>query len=159
MKIICHRGLWKTQKQQNQLDACLKAAKEFDGLEIDLKNRNGQIVLSHDPITSKESPIELVDLLKELKKIKVEPMIAFNIKEDGLGPNLKTIIDRFKCRDYFCFDLSRPEELKYQSIGLKVFQRFGDNDPWQKNHSFSEGLVIDVYSPENLAKILKKLKW
>jgi hypothetical protein len=153
MKIICHRGYWKKKSEQNQLEACLKAASLFDGLEIDLKNKDGEIVLSHDPLSKKQTYTNLEEILKKSP----DTFFAFNIKEDGLSHSLKKLITKYKITKYTCFDLSRPEFLKYQDSKLKVYHRFGDQDLLPPP-SKCEGIVLDVFKQKNFNRVLNKLK-
>jgi glycerophosphoryl diester phosphodiesterase len=152
MKIICHRGLWTKKIEQNSLKACLEGAKLFDGIEVDLKNQNGKIVLSHDPITKNNHAVSLESLFKKTPKT----FFALNIKEDGLGRELRKLISRHKINNYMCFDLSFPESLQFQKEQLRVFPRMGDMDP--KLKVFPKGLVIDVFDQTNYSQVLRSLK-
>lgn len=154
MKIICHRGLWKGKTElQNSKRACLEGLKLFDGIEIDLKNKNGKIILSHDPILSNKRYLELSVLFKENK----DSFYALNIKEDGLGPKLKELITKYNIKNYMCFDLSSPEEYCYLQLGLKVFKRFGDQDFINISQQKTRGLVFDIFNNRNQLNYLKKL--
>jgi hypothetical protein len=152
MKIICHRGLWSKSSEHNSLKACLEGAKYYDGIEVDLKNHNGKIVLSHNPLAKNQQAVQLESLLRKTPKT----FFAFNIKEDGLGPELRKLISRHKIKNYMCFDLSLPESLQYQKEQLKIFSRVGDLDP--KPKVYPKGLVIDVFTQSNFTQILRTLK-
>ena len=151
MKIICHRGLWKTKKEQNSFKACAQGNDLFDGIEIDLKNQNGKIVLSHDPLNAKQSPA----LLELVFKTNPTAFYALNIKEDGLGPELLRLINKYKIKHYMCFDLSKPEELKYRKLKLSIFERAGDKDgfPLDSNN----GMIVDIFDQKNLNWTLEQL--
>ena len=48
MEIIAHRGFWKKKVDQNT-QASFKMAIEYGyGIETDIRDQNGQIVISHD---------------------------------------------------------------------------------------------------------------
>lgn len=151
MKIICHRGLWTSKKSQNSLKACDKGMKHFAGIEIDLKNKNGEIVLSHDPLTKKQD----APLLAEVFKQNPNSFFAMNIKEDGLSAELHKLIKKYKIKNYMCFDLSVPEKQQYLKKNLKVFERMGDIDPAPVSKG---GLVLDVFELKNWSKTLAQLK-
>ena len=151
MKIICHRGLWKKKVQQNEKYACVMGQKMFDGIEIDLKNHAGEIVLSHDPINNGQTLTRLEDLFKENQF----SFYALNIKEDGLGPKLKKLIIKHKIKNYMCFDLSRPEWLTYRNLNLKSFDRFGDEDPLPTH--IDQGLVLDIFNQRSYIKVITHL--
>ena len=152
MKIICHRGLWSKRSEHNSLKACLDGAKYYDGIEIDLKNQSGKIVLSHDPLAKNQKAISLESLFKKAPKT----FFALNIKEDGLGPELKKLISRYNIKNYMCFDLSLPESLQYEKEQLRIFYRVGDVDP--KFKVYPKSLVIDVFTQSNFSRILRSLK-
>jgi glycerophosphoryl diester phosphodiesterase len=151
VKIICHRGYWKKTSDQNSLPSCLLGLDKFDGIEIDLKNNRGEIVLSHDPLAPKQRPIALRDIFAKNTK----GFYALNIKEDGLGPGLKDLISRYGISNYMCFDLSSPEEVKYRSLGLTAFKRFGDHDPLPK--AIKSGIVVDVFNEQKYSSIINQL--
>jgi hypothetical protein len=151
MKIICHRGLWKKKVQQNGKHACVMGQKIFDGIEIDLKNYAGDIVLSHDPIKKGQTLTRLEDLFKESSL----SFYALNIKEDGLGPQLKKLIIKYKIKNYMCFDLSRPEWVTYRSLNLQSFDRFGDQDPLPP--IIDQGLVVDIFNQRSYTKVFTHL--
>lgn len=152
MKIVCHRGHWSRKDEQNKLKACLRALQFFDGVEVDLKNKNGKIVLSHDPLKSNQETSSLEALFKK----KSPGLYALNIKEDGLGLELRKLISKYQIQNYACFDLSRPEYLKYKELGLRVYDRFGDQDVLPEN-SKPDGIIFDTFHAEKFPRFLKKL--
>jgi glycerophosphoryl diester phosphodiesterase len=153
MQIICHRGLWEKKSEQNGNQACLQAALQYDGMEIDLKNLNGKIVLSHDPIVQDHSYTSLESVLKKSP----DTFYALNIKEDGLSSELNRLINKYKIKSYMCFDLSGPEIVKYKEQNLVTFDRFGDQD-LLPSHRKIQGVVLDVFKSRNFSKIIKQLK-
>lgn len=152
MKIICHRGFWSKRSQQNSLKACLDGAKNFDGIEVDLKNQNGKIVLSHDPITKNSQTISLSELFKKTPNT----FFALNIKEDGLGPELRKLISKHKIDNYMCFDLSFPESLQFNKEQLRVFSRIGDLE--QRPTKCPKALVVDVFNQTKYSHVLRSLQ-
>jgi glycerophosphoryl diester phosphodiesterase len=152
MDIICHRGNWMKAPPQNSL-AALRASADFSGIEIDLKNLHGEIVISHDPIINSQSALPT---LSEMLKVNPSIFFALNIKEDGLAPALKKTLDP-ETR-YMCFDLSSPELMKYKAAGLKVFERFGDFDRLPDNLHNCAGLVVDVFGEKNWNPVLENLR-
>ena len=152
MNIICHRGYWKKKKEQNHLKACLEGLEHFQGIEIDLKNKNGKIVLSHDPLEKGQNYIKLEDCFSK------HPggFYALNIKEDGLSDELAKLIQKYKIKNYMCFDLSTPESIQYKNKKLIVYDRMGDQDP-QMNYK-TGGIVVDIFSLKNMNQIFKQIE-
>ena len=48
MKIISHRGLWRTVNEQNSLTAFSKSFSHGFGIELDVRDFNNEILISHD---------------------------------------------------------------------------------------------------------------
>lgn len=134
--------------------ACIEGLNLFDGIEVDLKNQNGEIVLSHDPIQINKKYVKL----KKLFEKNNSGFYALNIKEDGLSHLLKELIITYNVKNYMCFDLSTPEEYQYKKLGLKVFKRFGDLDPDYTTQNNYPGTLFDVFKNQNQLQYIKKLK-
>jgi glycerophosphoryl diester phosphodiesterase len=148
MKIVCHRGAWKKKSAQNTLSA-IKEALAYDGVEIDLRNFNGKIVMSHDPLKG-----PAYDTLESAFKLKAPDGFfwALNIKEDGLASNLRKLLGKYRITNYMCFDLSFPEKVTYVESGLRVFERFGDLEPRLPP---TREIVLDCFKENSLGRFLK----
>ena len=48
LEILAHRGYWKLEKEKNTLYAFEKAFDKYFGIETDLRDAQGEIVISHD---------------------------------------------------------------------------------------------------------------
>jgi len=123
MKIICHRGLWRKREEQNTLDSFALAFNNGFGIEIDVRQMQNQLVISHDPVSS----IKLLTLEEVLelycKLASKENFIAINIKTDGIAKNLQRTLKSFNINNYFTFDMSVPEMRIYNTYGIKYFSR------------------------------------
>lgn len=83
------------------------------GLELDVRDQNGDLVVSHDlPIAS---TIKLEDFLQKIDKNK---LIAINIKSVEIEKNLKKIVSDANLKNYFTFDWPIPSLLKAQNNDL-----------------------------------------
>ena len=80
------------------------------GVEIDIRDYNGELVLSHDLPTN--SSIRLEDFLK---KINNQQFIAINIKSVEIEKNLERIISNMNIKNYFTFDWPIPSLIKAQN--------------------------------------------
>ena len=49
MKILAHRGFWADEEEKNTLSAFGKAFDSGFGIETDIRDRNGELVISHNP--------------------------------------------------------------------------------------------------------------
>ena len=91
---------------------CISEIDLKHGAEIDVRDHNGVIVLSHDyPNNNSES---LVTFLKHFPK---NQLLAINIKSCGIEADVNNIVQE-NHEKYFLFDFSLPSLLK--SINMKI---------------------------------------
>ncbi len=62
IEILAHRGIWNKKLKKNSLDALTLALDMGFGIETDIRDRNGVLVISHD--MANETDILLDDLFK-----------------------------------------------------------------------------------------------
>ena len=62
MEIIAHRGFWRKKTDQNTIGAFKLALNNHFGIETDIRDQNGQLVISHD--IPKTKSIRLSELFK-----------------------------------------------------------------------------------------------
>ena len=161
-KIYCHRGYWESKDQQNSLHAFAKAAANGFGVETDIRDFQGSIVIAHDSASNSSLSIE------ELPKAPTP--IALNLKAEGLLElNRKALEELLTVKGTFVFDGSIPEMLKYKEWGFSHALRLSEHEreiPWKPEfiwldsfHSdwwieidilrkFSEKHFVIVVSPE-----------
>lgn len=126
MKILSHRGFWKEENDKNSMEALLLSIKTNYGLETDLRDLNGEIVISHDiasegSITLKQFLMKGYDLLKTKNLT-----LALNIKADGLLDKLNSILLDYERLNYFVFDMSIPDTLPYLDKKIPFFTRVSE---------------------------------
>lgn len=141
--IISHRGFWKIQSEKNSLDAFERSLSFGFGIEVDIRDHNGEIVISHD-LPNNESP-NLTSLLEIYSKFPENHLIAFNIKSDGLQKRLKSQIDFFKIHNYFIFDSSVPDAIQYIKSGMITFTRQSEYEPNPSFYELANGVWIDEF--------------
>lgn len=141
MQILAHRGYWKTKEEKNSSKALYKALEMGFGIETDIRDYQEEIIVYHDIPPSSLKPFYLQELLE--KSQPYNSFLALNIKSDGLGDLLKEKLK--KLRNYFLFDMSLPEMVKYQQTSLKVFtfqNEFVQNPPLLEE---SSGIWLDCF--------------
>jgi hypothetical protein len=127
MTILAHRGIWTNKNEQNSLLGLEKAIVAGFGVELDVRDYCGRLVLSHD-IADDESTsfLEFLDLYARRES---KTTLAINIKSDGLAGMVSDALARFGITtNYFCFDMSVPEQFPYLRRGLVVAQRISPFD-------------------------------
>jgi hypothetical protein len=144
MNIISHRGYWKTEDEKNQLNSFNRSFKLGFGVETDVRDYRGQLVISHDiPDASSIS----LDVFFELYSTNRNSALtlALNIKSDGLQLKLKNKLIEFGIENYFVFDMSIPESLGYLKKNITIFSRHSEYEPIPSFFSECEGIWLDSF--------------
>lgn len=122
MLIVSHRGFWKYSAEQNTKIAF---ARSFDlgfGIETDLREANGKLVIAHDFVKGNEVSFEA--LLKLLAGRNLP--LALNIKADGMHDLIKDLLLKYNHDNYFTFDMSIPDLVVQLRASIKVFSGLSD---------------------------------
>ena len=91
------------------------------GLEIDIRDYNGEIVLSHD--LPDEQSIKFQDFLKYVRK---NNFLAINVKSVEIESKLKKVLSESQISNYFTFDWPIPSLRKALSYDLKCAFRLSE---------------------------------
>ena len=138
------------KSQQNSLASLEAANARGLGIEIDLRDCNQQLVISHD------APDMENQNLASLSKL-VGP-IALNIKSDGLLKVNEMLIREILSKPgSFTFDGSIPEMLEYRRLGLPHALRISEYEqelPWESRYIWLDAFESDWWVRK---KILTKL--
>ncbi len=127
MVILSHRGYWKEDSEKNT-----KAAFELSfilgfGTETDLRDRNGELVISHDMANSNSIVAE--EFFEIYTSLGRELPLALNIKADGLHQKLKTLLVKYEIKNYFVFDMAVPDGLNYLKQDFITYSRHSEYEP------------------------------
>ena len=123
--LVAHRGLWRHPQDRNSLESLTRASRQGFGVETDLRDWEGELVVSHDP--PRRSPLDAVSCLGGVASESLpERVIALNIKSDGLLDRLSPIHKLLKGHDHFYFDMSTPELIRFMRSGLPVAMRLSE---------------------------------
>lgn len=120
-QILCHRGKWSHPNQKNSLEALKTALSCGYGLETDLRDALGKIVVSHDPVFELSQSLQAEALLEAVAGS--DNLVALNLKSDGLTKFLRP---NQLPKNYFFFDMSIPEALLVQASGFKFAERLSE---------------------------------
>ena len=146
MKILCHRGFWRTPEEKNSLAALSRAVANGYGFESDVRDYRGRLVISHD-IANENSPA-LEEVLKILAGAEDKFCFAINIKADGLTNQLKALLEKYSLKNYFVFDMSVPQMLAYRDAGLKFFTRQSEFEKVPSLYEESAGVWLDAFESD-----------
>lgn len=157
MKIFAHRGFWKTEEEKNTLAAFERAFSNGYGIETDIRDFDGQAVISHNP-ADKHCPL-MTDMLELWKKYG-KPALALNVKADGLYLLLEDIFKEYGLteKNYFLFDSSVPEQYIYIKRGYNIFTRSSEFEETISFWEQSKGVWLDQFTEcDHIADTIEKL--
>jgi hypothetical protein len=132
IRIIAHRAkLERTHidegSDESLFDAVHAATAMGIGVEIDIRDRMGELVVCHDPPLSTTRLTVLGSLINRCY-VPGTSFWAINIKSSGLCSMIsKVFCDYGVSRDdYFCFDMAIPDQMHYERAGITVAPRISD---------------------------------
>lgn len=145
MEILSHRGFWKNLDERNSISAFARSVDRGFGVETDIRDYDGQLVISHDVPVGGE-----VELEKFLQLFHQRDLpIAVNIKADGLAVLVKSAMSAYDVRDWFVFDMSIPDMRNCLDEGIPVFARVSEverDPPWIEEVA---GIWFDSFTGEH----------
>lgn len=135
--IIAHRGLWTTEKQQNTTDALIRASHFGFGIEIDIWQRNGNLVISHNEPTINSQQAKPI-------LYSVNTPMALNLK---CSIDVELLKSTLKNTDnYFLFDSAVPDSIKYIKAGLNVYTRDSEYEEKPAFYKEAIGVWMDMFN-------------
>jgi len=144
MIVLSHRGYWKEVSEKNGVTAFERSFSLGFGTETDVRDYNGELVISHDIATS--ACISAVDFFELYCRYDTSLPLALNIKADGLQVKLKSLIEQFGIANYFVFDMSVPDGLQYLKHGLNAFTRQSEYETAPSFYDEATGIWLDEFT-------------
>ncbi|MBU3888376.1 hypothetical protein FM996_10510 [Methylosinus sporium] len=147
MQILSHRGWWRSPEEKNSAVAMQRAFAAGFGVETDVRDCDGALVISHDmPRTRQGIPFfTFDDFLALYTRIGAPSTLALNIKSDGLVEPLREALAAHGVTRYFVFDMSIPDTRSYLSHGLTVFTRWSEYEPGSRLDEAASGFWLDAF--------------
>jgi len=142
-EIICHRGCWRKPAEKNTFEALAQSFRRGWGVETDVRDCDGRLVVSHDPPS--RSALDARHLLEEYRRSSAGASLAINIKADGLQSLLRRVLNEFDIERYFVFDMSIPETVVYLREGFHVFVRQSEWEPVPLLYEEARGVWMDCF--------------
>ena len=146
MKILAHRGYWRDVREKNTLAAFDRAWSGGYGIETDLRDIDGSIVVSHD--LPDRGALSFLNFLQAYAARGKATPLALNIKADGLQQAVAHHLSRYNAEDYFFFDMSVPDSLSYLRAGMPVYARLSEYEPHTPLHERAAGVWLDAFEGE-----------
>lgn len=143
MKILAHRGYWNDSISKNSLEAIDQSLRRGYGFESDVRDYCGDLVISHNVADGNCPKAE--DVFKHLKDYNDKYCFAINIKADGLKDILKSFILKYGISNYFLFDMSVPQMIEINDLGLRFFTRQSEVEPKPCMYEDAAGVWVDGF--------------
>ncbi len=145
MIILAHRGIWEAPAEKNTRAALRRALEEGFGIETDIRDLDGELVISHDPPRVGAMPVN--NFLDDYVMTGGSELLALNIKADGLQPAVATALaDRgIGPTRYFVFDMAVPDALGYLRMKMPCFTRQSEAEPVPAFVDQSTGIWLDCF--------------
>jgi glycerophosphoryl diester phosphodiesterase len=144
VRVLAHRGLWPAAGAPNSLEAMAGAMAAGFGVETDVRDLDGEIVISHDP-PRRGAPT--LSALLDAPETASTTVLAVNVKADGLQRSLRTLLDAARC-EWFLFDLSVPDLVAAIRHELRCFTRQSDFEPEPALYDRAAGVWVDGFETE-----------
>lgn len=141
--ILSHRGYWLSDKEKNSKEAFERSFSLGFGTETDIRDLNGELVISHDIAT--EDAITLEEFIQIFISFDKTLPLALNIKSDGLQNHLKKILQNYRIENYFVFDMSVPDTLGYLREEIYFYSRQSEYEIYPSLYKDSKGVWMDEF--------------
>jgi glycerophosphoryl diester phosphodiesterase len=125
MRIICHRGYWKSSAEKNTVEAFQRGFALGLGTETDIRDCDGELVISHDPARSGSLTFK-----QFLEMTPRSAFLALNVKSDGIANAATKDLEEFGHQNYVFFDMSVPDMQQYLRNGMPTAMRLSEYEPW-----------------------------
>jgi hypothetical protein len=143
LEILAHRGYWTDRSERNALSAFSRAFANGWGAEVDVRDLDGRLVVSHD--APGRGALAFADVVAAHAASGAPGQLAVNVKADGLQELLDGELAASEAR-WFAFDMSVPDALVSVRRGLPVFTRHSDVEPVPCLYDDSVGVWLDDFA-------------
>lgn len=143
MIVLSHRGYWNGSRTKNSLEAFEHSFDRGFGTETDFRDRNGDLVISHDPPDF--SALSADAMFRAMAERDASLPLAVNIKADGLQKLLTKALTEHGITNYFLFDMSVPDAVASMRAGLRVFTRQSDLERSPSFYAEAAGVWMDAF--------------
>jgi glycerophosphoryl diester phosphodiesterase len=145
VRIIAHRGLWRQPEDKNTVAALRRALEAGFGIETDLRDHDGRLVIAHDP-ASDTAPLFEEFLAAVGPSVRDTAMLALNVKSDGLQPLLTEALRAVDPDSVYVFDMSVPDTLGYlANTPAPVFVRQSEHETEPVLYEAAAGVWLDAF--------------
>jgi glycerophosphoryl diester phosphodiesterase len=142
--VLSHRGYWQDVKEKNTPKAFERSFSMGFGTETDIRDRNSQLVISHDmPDANSITAESFFEIYKNFQK---DVPLALNIKADGLQEELRLLLTKYEIKNYFVFDMAVPDGIQYAKRKFRTFTRHSEYEPTPSYYDLAHGVWLDEFN-------------
>ena len=152
MQILAHRGWWRSPSEKNSEGAFRAALSAGYGIETDIRDFDGRLVISHDP--ARADAMDLDDFLTLYLSYPDSGILALNVKSDGLASKMVEALSARKIQSYFVFEMSVPDSLHYFKINATVYTRRSEFESESELDQHAAGVWLDSFTGRDDAKLM-----
>jgi hypothetical protein len=146
MKIVAHRGCWSAAAQKNSPGAFERALRGGFGIETDLRDAGGEVVISHDMPRGGEMTLDA--FLALCARHPGGRPLALNIKADGLQAKVAAALAAHRIDDAFVFDMALPDALGYLAQATPAYTRLSEYESPPAFLAQAAGIWLDAFHGE-----------
>lgn len=146
MELVAHRGFWLKEEEKNTLSAFERAFRIGYGIETDLRDYRGKLVISHNIAT--EDCVEAECVFKMYQEYNSKVLLALNVKSDGIQFLLEPLLKKYNIKNYFLFDMSIPESVVNANRMLRFYTRNSDIEKECVLYNRAMGVWMDFFFEE-----------
>lgn len=146
MKISAHRGHWLSPAEKNSVAAFDRALQGGFGIETDLRDAGGVIVVAHDLPRGGEQTLD--EFLAACARHPQSRPLALNIKADGLQALVVAALQRHGIEDAYVFDMAVPDALGYLRSGVATYTRSSEYEAPPPFLDLAHGVWLDAFHSE-----------
>lgn len=156
MQIIAHRGYWLNETEKNTQTAFERAFENGFGIETDIRDHMGKLVVSHAFPMGNEMPLE--ELLNTHQQYAKDLPLALHLHSCGLGNSLQEILKKYKDSNIFCFGNPLPD-LRFcvQNLDIPIWTTYADLCPFAPFMEQVTGVWIDDFNGTSDFSFAKKV--
>lgn len=143
MEILAHRGFWKISDEKNSLISIESALKNGWGIETDIRDYEGKLVISHNIAT--RNCFEAEEIFSYYAELHCSSTLALNVKADGIQELVMEQLSKYGIENYFLFDMSVPEMVVNAEKHLNYYTRHSDIEERCVLYENAKGVWVDCF--------------
>ncbi len=150
MQILAHRGFWKDKSEKNTIKAIERAFTSGFGIETDIRDYRGNLIVSHD--IGDDDSLDAETVFKLYKDVGKDLTLALNVKADGIQKLVLKLIQKYDISNYFLFDMSIPELVVNSNVNIKFYTRSSDIECHLVEEKKADGIWLDSFYDKDFIK-------